>query len=122
MTMSESVSEKERTRAQADKEANEDLQKSIKHLLIDVHHELLRQNRTPLENIMHAQKRLASLTVKNAIENEKLTKENIKLQNSVTKLTGRIHNYTIILMMIGVISISPFIIKFFKWFVKNVCN
>lgn len=53
-------------RDNAKREVSKDLEKSIRHLLEDVHDELLREDRAPEENILHARKRLASLTVKNA--------------------------------------------------------
>lgn len=53
-------------RAEATTEAQLDLGKSARHLLIDVHDELLNKSRNAGENMLHAQKRLASLTLKNA--------------------------------------------------------
>ena len=45
-------------------EVDEDLAKSPHQLLVDVHEELLHDGRSPHENMVHAQKRLASLFVK----------------------------------------------------------
>ena len=97
---------KEEVRSDAEVSAEEDLSKDIKQLLVDVHHELLLEERpgssAPLhtENLVHAQKRLASLTVKNAIEN-------VKLQKEISKLTKQIRVYTIVLVVLTSIMAFP---------------
>ena len=52
-------------RKRAEEEANLDLKKDLVHLLTDIHDELL-QDRPANENLVHAQKRLASLQVRMA--------------------------------------------------------
>lgn len=53
-------------RAKAEEEVRQDLQKDLVHLLVDVHDELLRSDRKTDENVVHAQKRIASLQVRAA--------------------------------------------------------
>jgi hypothetical protein len=48
----------------AEHEARLDLRKPLVQLLADIHDELLRADRTPNENLVHAQKRIASLDVR----------------------------------------------------------
>ncbi len=97
---------KEQIRNLAEKSANDDLKKNFNQLLIDVHDELLQEKRegskTDLhtENMVHAQKRLASLTVKNAIEN-------IGLQESIKKLTITLVFLTVILLILTIIMVLP---------------
>lgn len=51
-------------RKKAEEEAHLDLEKSHRQLLVDIHDELLRDDRTPELNFVHAQKRIASLYVR----------------------------------------------------------
>lgn len=96
---------KEEIRKEATESAEDDLTKDIKHLLIDVHDELLQQRgggNPFIKNLMHAQKRLASLIVRASIEND-------KLQQQIGRLTKYIFWFTIALFFIGIVSISPFL-------------
>ena len=93
---------KEEARKLAEESAKDDLKKDINQLLVDVHHELLTEYREhssanlQLENMVHAQKRLASLTVKNAITNT-------ELQKKINRLTWILVILTIILVVLTVI-------------------
>lgn len=101
---------KEEIRKEATESAEDDLTKDIKHLLIDIHDELLQQRsgENPfIKNLMHAQKGLASLIVRASIEND-------KLQQSLTLLTKRIFGFTVALFIIGLISVSHILSPFFK--------
>ncbi len=59
----------------AEIETNRDLAKQIEQLLCDVHEEIHNPDRTPLENIASAQKRMVSLMARVAISNDKLSKK-----------------------------------------------
>jgi len=99
---------KEQVRKLAEESAKNDLEKDINQLLIDVHDELLTEYREhssanlQLENMVHAQKRLASLTVKNAITNT-------ELQKKISDLTRILVILTVILVFLSVVLIvTPF--------------
>lgn len=118
---------KKAIRITAEQTAQEDLtNKDIEQLLVDVHDELTqeyRHNSTAdlhTENMVHAQKRLASLIVKNFINSEKLTIKNVELQANVNNLTIKLRTYTVVLMIIGLISISPILWGAIKWFMNSV--
>jgi hypothetical protein len=55
-------------------ETDRDLDKPLEQLVCDVHEETNKNNRTPIENIAHAQKRMVSMMARIAKSNEKLTK------------------------------------------------
>ena len=59
-------------RERSEIETNRDLDKPIEQLLCDVHEETHNENRTPIENIASAQKRMVSLMARVAISNEKV--------------------------------------------------
>jgi len=100
---------KEEIRKEATESAEDDLTKDIKHLLIDVHDELLQERggNVFIKNLMFAQKRLASLIVRASIEND-------KLQQSLKLLTKQIYGFTIALFIVGIISISHILFPFLK--------
>ena len=87
-------------RAQAEREANDDLAKDARHLLYDVHDELIRFDREPIERLSHAQKRLASLTVKNAEAADAVAKRLETLNKVLVWLTVVITASTLVLIFL----------------------
>src|SRR6187455_1847202 len=78
----------------AQREAKYDLKKSEERLLKEAHEELLNPHRTPIENLVHAQKRLTSLTVKSS-------KTIAKLTHALTILTVVLVVATVILVCLA---------------------
>ena len=58
----------------AEEEAESDLHKPLRQLLVDVHHEIILRDRTIPENVAHASKRIASIMVRVADLNEQTAK------------------------------------------------
>ncbi len=88
-------------REEVEKEVNEDLKKSYHQLLVDIHEELLHDNRSLEDNIRHAQKRIMSLFARMGYDSE-------KAQNRMLNLT-----YLIIVLVVIQTTLS-FIVIFCK--------
>jgi hypothetical protein len=93
------------SRPEIEKEVKEDLAKSDVHLLVDVHEEILRKDRSLPENLIHAQKRIASLFARSAIESRKSIEENNKLQKEIRNMTWWLKWFTILLFFIALIQL-----------------
>jgi hypothetical protein len=74
-------------RARAEEEVGVDLRKDLRQLLVDVHDELLRSDRGADENILHAQKRLASLQVRVAQSTDRQSRIMLSLTWIIVLLT-----------------------------------
>lgn len=74
-------------------EAAEDLNKTYRQLLTDIHEELLHENRPQVDNIKHALKRMASFFAKRELENA-------KVQNRMNWFTIIVGFFTIINVII----------------------
>lgn len=92
------------TRAEITNEVETDLAKTPKHLLTDVHEELLNDNPSP-EKLIHAQKRLASLFVALYQKSEESTKETMKLNRRLLYLTWAIAILTAVLLFIEIFDV-----------------
>jgi hypothetical protein len=90
-----------KSRSEIEKEVEDDLAKSPKHLLVDIHEEILKQDRPIDQNMIHAYKRFASLLTHSAIASREAADENIKLQQKIAKLTKGIWVFTIVLIIIS---------------------
>jgi len=77
-----------KSRSEIEKEVKDDLAKSDMQLLVDVHEEILRDNRSMPENLIHAQKRLGSLSVRLARQTEKLNNRLLYLTLVLVILTA----------------------------------
>ena len=97
-----SPEEQSEHRARAEREASEDLAKEARHLLYDIHDELLRFDRQPIARLSDAQKRLASLTVKNAESAEALARETLALHGRIAIFTEKLHKLTVVLVWLTV--------------------
>lgn len=62
------------TRMIAEIETNRDLKKDVAQLLCDVHEETLLGERTEMQSLLHAQKRMVSMMARVAISNDKMSK------------------------------------------------
>lgn len=89
------------SRTEIEKEVKEDLAKSDGQLLVDIHEEILRDDRSISENLIHAQKRLASLFVKLSRQAEESTKETTKLNKRLLYLTWVIAILTAIFLLVN---------------------
>lgn len=67
-------------------DVKDDLKKTPEELLCDVHAELQNDGRTKEENMLHAQKRLAAMTVKQWQENQRLSRWMLRLTVIATLL------------------------------------
>jgi hypothetical protein len=90
-------------RDKAEREASDDLVKTPRQLLYDIHDELLRFDRDATTRMSHAQKRLASLTVKNAEASDTVSSESLILQRRVTSLTENLHELTVWLKWLTIV-------------------
>ncbi|MDA1277301.1 MAG: hypothetical protein O2960_25110 [Verrucomicrobia bacterium] len=86
------------TRQAAEEEAARDLLKHPEQLLADVHDEILQSNRPIDQNLIHAQKRIASIMVRVAASNEAATKVMVKLNKWLLVLTVVVVILTIVLL------------------------
>jgi len=93
------------SRTEIEKEVKEDLAKSEEQLLVDIHEEILRDDRSISENLIHAQKRLASLFVKLSRQAEESTKETTKLNKRLLCLTWAIAILTAIFLLVNFLHI-----------------
>ncbi len=93
------------SRPEIEKEAQEDLAKSDSQLLTDIHEEILRKDRSLPENLIHAQKRLASLFARSAIASHKASEENNKLQREIRNMTLWLKVLTVFLLVIGILQL-----------------
>ena len=89
------------SRTEIEKEVKDDLAKSDVRLLVDIHEEILRDDRSISENLIHAQKRLASLFVKLSRQAEESTKETTKLNKRILYLTWVIAILTAIFLLVN---------------------
>ena len=74
-------------REKAEIETERDLMKPIQQLVCDVHEETHNPNRTELQNLASAQKRMVSLMARLAISNELLTKQIVYLTWLIALMT-----------------------------------
>ena len=81
--------------------AKEDLSKIDLQLLTDIHQEILRNDRSLPENLIHAMKRFSSLVTRSTIASNKSSEENIKLQDKVKFLTYIIIGLVVVQIIIG---------------------
>ena len=93
------------SRPEIETEVKKDLDKSDVELLVDIHEEILRSDRSLPENLIHAQKRLASLFARSAIESRKSMEENNKLQKEIRNMTCWLKWFTILLFFIALIQL-----------------
>jgi hypothetical protein len=84
-----------------EKEVKDDIAKSDMQLLVNIHEELLRDDRSIPENLIHAQKWLASLFVKLSRQAEESTKETTKLNKRILYLTWVIAILTAIFLLVN---------------------
>ena len=93
------------SRSEIEKEVQEDLTKSDKQLLVDIHEEILCDGRSLPENLIHAQKRLASLFINLSRRAEKSTEKIINLTKQLRHLTWVIVFLSVALIVIGFIQV-----------------
>lgn len=93
-------------RVQVEAEVEADLQKNYRHLLVDVHEELLHWDWPVGERQIHAQKRLASLLVKSAEAGDRQQEAMTRLTVSLETLTKKIFWFTVASVLIGLASLS----------------
>ena len=93
------------TREEITKEVNDDLAKNDIDLLVDVYEEILKEDRSIHENIIHSQKRLSSLLVKLSRQADKSTKK-------VVFLTWVIIALTVVLVMTVFFEIPKITVQF----------
>jgi hypothetical protein len=74
-------------RERAEMETNRDLVKPIQQLVSDVHEETHNPNRTELQNIASAQKRMVSMMARLAISNDRLTRKMVCLTWAIAIMT-----------------------------------
>lgn len=74
-------------RQQAEEEAARDLAKEYKQLLADAHEELLNPDRPPDQNLLHAQKRIMSLTARAAMSHDTASNDLINSARSIHEVT-----------------------------------
>ena len=74
-------------RLAAERDARHDLLKSDLQVLADVHEELLRSDRPVGENLVHANKRIASIMVRTAMSNDRASRRLIVLTMFIAVLT-----------------------------------
>lgn len=86
-------------RQRSEIETNRDLIKPIEQLLCDVHEETHNANRTDLENIAGAQKRMVSLMARVAISNEKIDRQMTCLTWAIGIMTFMLVILTVILLL-----------------------
>ena len=94
-----------KSRSEIEKEVEDDLAKTDAKLLVDIHEELLHDERSIPENLIHAQKRLASLSVSLARQSEEVTKQTKKLNDRLLWLTWVLVILTAILLLISFIEV-----------------
>ncbi|MBP9152009.1 MAG: hypothetical protein KBF73_06970 [Flavobacteriales bacterium] len=83
----ETILEHKTVRERSELETNRDLIKPIEQLVCDVHEETHQQDRTELENIACAQKRMVSMMARMSISNERMTKQIMLLTYFIFVLT-----------------------------------
>jgi len=83
-------------RKQIKKEVEEDLSKSYKQSLIDIHEELLYPERSTVDNIRHCIKRMSSLFAKMGMDNQKTQK--------------RINTFTIIVGVFTIVNVVVYLL------------
>jgi len=88
----------------AEEEATRDFLKSPRQLMSDVHDEILRTDRPPEQNLIHAFKRLGSMFGAAAEASNKASAENLKLQVEVAKLNIRLYWLTIVVSVLTVVA------------------
>jgi hypothetical protein len=86
-------------RAAAEREARSDLDKSNELLLADVHEELANEGRSAEYNMVHAQKRLASIMVRTAISNDRSSKVLLRLTWVLVFLTVVLVILTVVMLL-----------------------
>ena len=86
-------------RQQAEMETNRDLIKPIQQLVCDVHEETHNPDRTELQNIASAQKRMVSLMARLAMTNDKLSKKIYILTALMTIMTLAIGIMTYLMLV-----------------------
>jgi len=106
----------EQKRKSATTETENDLKKSITHLLEDIHDESLAvpQERPPELTVARTVARFAALISVLSIQSDKQVQKNIELQKDVHKLTVGLHKFTIALIVLAVIQIFAAIYPLFK--------
>src|SRR6266852_7920587 len=91
MNFDESISEQLRRdkkfREIAELETNRDLKKYVQQLVCDVHEEIHDPNRTELQNLASAQKRMVSLMARVALSNDRVAKRMEILTWAITVMT-----------------------------------
>jgi hypothetical protein len=85
-------------RGRSQENAQGDLRKSMRHLLADIHEELERSDRSPLENMVHANKRIASLFVRAADSADRQSRIMINLTWAIVALTVVLVILTIVML------------------------
>lgn len=86
-------------RLKAEEEARQDLEKDLVHLLVDVHDELLRTDRKPEENMLHAQKRLGSMQVRVAQSADRQSRIMLRLTWILVILTVVLIVLTVVMLV-----------------------
>ena len=88
-------------RERSEIETERDLIKPIEQLVCDVHEETHNENRTPIENLASAQKRMVSLMARVAISNDKVAAKMLGLTWAIAILTLVIVGLTVALLING---------------------
>jgi hypothetical protein len=101
MTFDEKVLEGLSNRRRSEIETDRDLIKPIQQLVCDVHEETHDANRTEIQNVAGAQKRMVSLMARIAISNDRLSKKIYWLTLVMTIMTLAICIMTYILLRKG---------------------
>jgi hypothetical protein len=104
---------KKKHRDQSEEEAARDLNKPFEQLIADAHDELLNKEGSPDEHLLHANKRIMSLTALAAIENRQAAAESKKSSEEILKLTKTIKCYTIVIAFASVMSLVAAAIDLF---------
>ena len=84
-------------RQRSEIETNRDLIKPVEQLVCDVHEETHDPNRTELQNIASAQKRMVSMMARLAKSNDRMTKQIVCLTWAIAIMTLVIVVFTILL-------------------------
>ena len=96
-TKLEGLSVRERSEIEIDR----DLIKPIEQLVCDVHEETHNPNRSELQNIASAQKRMVSMMARVAISNDRMTKQMLILTWAIALMTLAITVMTIFIIKKG---------------------
>jgi len=75
-------------RRRAELETDRDLEKPVEQLVCDVHEETHDPNRSPLENIAGAQKRMVSMMARVAISNQRIATKMFWLTIAIATMTA----------------------------------